>query len=958
MYTEEQNNRSRGLFLFLGKFIIIAAFILLILWLYPFPKNQELPNLKTFYDDVFNRNITNMRNAAVNWYTVDKLPTKVDQTYRLTLQDMLDKKLLLNFTDKKGQYCDSLKSYVEVTKQEKDYLFKINLDCPASNQQDYILEYRGCYDLCATCKTEVIKVVKPAGKVIKNTVVIKQVDPNPSVESKTYSCANTIAKYGSTAIKITRKANDPKFDYEIKVKQPNGWIFTTYSKGTMTTNMSVISKTIAATSEGTLEYRVYINGKLHAAGDSIIDKCEPSIVKPKPEVKVEPKTCPVNTDSLGSATFTITRQSDDPQFEYTIKVKQPNGFFYHTVDQGIINTNNDQIIKNVAATAAGDMYYQIIVNGELYKSGIVNINECHAPKPKPVVEVTPKACTVNTNSFGSLTVSIKRDANDPEFNYSIKVKQPTDLFYSTYYSGLVPTNLPLVNHTINGTSTGKLYYEVLINGESYKTGYINIDQCNVPKPVVEAKANSCSVEQSEFGSATISIKKQDSDADFDYIIKVKQPGAWFKDTIATGTLTTNNPSVTKVVFGEAEGNLAYEVLVNGEVYKTGTVVIDKCTAPEVDPEPAVYIGTNSCEALEETYSNLVVSVNKRPEDPSFNYIIKIKQPNEIVYSTVANGALNDAAPFISKTIQGQAQGVIWYQIFINDKLYKSGSEAINKCETTVEYEYLLKRENTTNYWTAWSDWQSTPVTASSTRKVNTLDFYRGYKWIDSLVYEYKHQRYVADGYTEWGEWSSWSRTAQTISDTKDVETRTVEVKTEVGTKTVYGKWTDNPQKVIVDQKYYSIYNTGNSATATEYRQYLGEVSTNNCRNCYAYEIYTRSKSTVTLYDYADVKEYRYRTRQAKTKLETIWSTSKSINGWVYTGYARISENNGYYATTNWLEADAWNALVADGYTLYQKYTYYTYADLKTVTETEYKWHDEDHLTGWTYTGISREKGTE
>ena len=59
---------------------------------------------------------------------------------------MLDLHLLLPFTDKNGDTCDTKKSYVEMTKYDSEYRLKVNLSC--GDQEDYIIVYLGCYDYC------------------------------------------------------------------------------------------------------------------------------------------------------------------------------------------------------------------------------------------------------------------------------------------------------------------------------------------------------------------------------------------------------------------------------------------------------------------------------------------------------------------------------------------------------------------------------------------------------------------------------------------------------------------------------------------------------------------------------------------------------------------------------------------------------------------------------------------
>ena len=76
----------------------------------------------------------------------DRLPKKDGETKKLTLGEMLEMKLLLEVKDKNGKMCDLDESYVEVTKQAKEYKMKVNLKC--GNEEDYVIVYLGCYDYC------------------------------------------------------------------------------------------------------------------------------------------------------------------------------------------------------------------------------------------------------------------------------------------------------------------------------------------------------------------------------------------------------------------------------------------------------------------------------------------------------------------------------------------------------------------------------------------------------------------------------------------------------------------------------------------------------------------------------------------------------------------------------------------------------------------------------------------
>ncbi len=122
------------------KVFLILLFVLLITLLFP------MPNLTPFYDAVFNNNVQTMKDAAENYFTKERMPEKEGDKVKLTLQDMLDKKLILPFLDKDGNECDAEKSYVQVTKKKTEYELEVHLSC--GDEENYIVEPIGCYDFC------------------------------------------------------------------------------------------------------------------------------------------------------------------------------------------------------------------------------------------------------------------------------------------------------------------------------------------------------------------------------------------------------------------------------------------------------------------------------------------------------------------------------------------------------------------------------------------------------------------------------------------------------------------------------------------------------------------------------------------------------------------------------------------------------------------------------------------
>ena len=133
------------------KLIIVVGFVFLLMWLMPIKKYDHLNPL---LDQVFSDNIDRLRDAGKAYYTTDRMPEDLEEKKRMSLRTMVDTKLLLPLIDKDGKQCDLDESYVEVVKLENEYLMTINLKC--GEQEDYIIEYIGCYDFCEdkSCDTD------------------------------------------------------------------------------------------------------------------------------------------------------------------------------------------------------------------------------------------------------------------------------------------------------------------------------------------------------------------------------------------------------------------------------------------------------------------------------------------------------------------------------------------------------------------------------------------------------------------------------------------------------------------------------------------------------------------------------------------------------------------------------------------------------------------------------------
>lgn len=138
--------------------LIVILFVFLLMWLFPLKFNNNNSNsnnngttnnttdISFVYEKIFNENVTTMKESAKGYFTTERLPKNTGDTVKITLGEMLQKKIILPFVDKDGKACDTTASYVEVKKLDKEYEMKINLKC--STQEDYLIVIMGCYDYC------------------------------------------------------------------------------------------------------------------------------------------------------------------------------------------------------------------------------------------------------------------------------------------------------------------------------------------------------------------------------------------------------------------------------------------------------------------------------------------------------------------------------------------------------------------------------------------------------------------------------------------------------------------------------------------------------------------------------------------------------------------------------------------------------------------------------------------
>ena len=148
MYEEQENYRVginwKDIII---KVIAFAILIFIIIILIP------RPNLDPLYSQIFNQNISAMKEGATGYYTNDRLPENIGDYTKMTLEEMEAQNLVIPFVDKNGDTCNKANSFVQVTKTgENEHILKVQLSC--GDETDFILETLACKDLCANEKCE------------------------------------------------------------------------------------------------------------------------------------------------------------------------------------------------------------------------------------------------------------------------------------------------------------------------------------------------------------------------------------------------------------------------------------------------------------------------------------------------------------------------------------------------------------------------------------------------------------------------------------------------------------------------------------------------------------------------------------------------------------------------------------------------------------------------------------
>ena len=307
MYTEEYEKRGFPIGSFLVKLLLVVIFVLLLVWLLPkfiLPRLNtsstsntssckgsstcEVVGLDALTSQIFSDNLEKMKDAAITYYTADRLPTVVGDSQQMTLSDMIGKKLITPLIDKNNKAVDVEKSYVKITKMNDEYLLKVNIK--DSEKEDYILVHLGCYSYCDSyiCQKQTAQAKVGTKSATTPVVVITPVSPSPVAPTPTATINPTCMMVGNKYYDKNGKQVS-EVDYLKSCQAPkcmivNGYYF---GKDGNSVTKSKFEKECGSTPTPTPTYKcVYKNGKYYDKNGNVVSEVNYIISCQAPKSKI------------------------------------------------------------------------------------------------------------------------------------------------------------------------------------------------------------------------------------------------------------------------------------------------------------------------------------------------------------------------------------------------------------------------------------------------------------------------------------------------------------------------------------------------------------------------------------------------------------------------------------------------------------------------------------------------
>lgn len=193
MYEYNDPNPRKSIKDVILQLLFIVVFVFILVWLFPtkgyLEKNKTQTsnvsmdiNLDPLYNQIYTQNLNTMKDAAKSYYTTERLPKNIGDKVSMTLEDMVNKNLLLPLYDSNNEQCDMEESYVEVTNKDTEYVLKANLKCGSND--NYLLVHMGCYNYC---KEDICENTSTVQTSVGKSIPVTNTGTKPSVTPPTSS---------------------------------------------------------------------------------------------------------------------------------------------------------------------------------------------------------------------------------------------------------------------------------------------------------------------------------------------------------------------------------------------------------------------------------------------------------------------------------------------------------------------------------------------------------------------------------------------------------------------------------------------------------------------------------------------------------------------------------------------------------------------------------------------------
>jgi len=118
----ESEKRINWLSLFI-KIVIVFIFVLIIVWLV----SKIVGNKKL--SETFKNNINNMEKVSVEYFKTIDLPLDKGKSIKITLEELIEKELIVSGNSESEVNCDTKESYSEIKREKNKYIVSTTLKC-------------------------------------------------------------------------------------------------------------------------------------------------------------------------------------------------------------------------------------------------------------------------------------------------------------------------------------------------------------------------------------------------------------------------------------------------------------------------------------------------------------------------------------------------------------------------------------------------------------------------------------------------------------------------------------------------------------------------------------------------------------------------------------------------------------------------------------------------------------